>query len=87
MMHLIPNPAGRFAFVGSVPGPLAYNYSDPEFLEIAAHSGPGIARKIAQREGGVFETRSFTSLAKAEAAALEWAGSPQVLAKHYRGAI
>lgn len=86
-MHLIPNPAGRFAFVGSVPAPLAFNCSDPEFLEIAAHSGPGIARKIAARQGGVFETRSFASLADAEAAALEWAGSAEELAKHYRGAI
>jgi hypothetical protein len=87
MMHIIPNPAGRFAFVGSVPAPLAFNCSDPDLLDIAAHSGPGFARKVAVKEGKVFETRSFASLADAEAAALEWAGSVEELAKHYRGAI
>lgn len=76
------------ALLDTVPGQVTLSvFARKANMSEAAHSGPGIARKIAQREGGVFETRSFTSLAKAEAAALEWAGSPQVLAKHYRGAI
>jgi hypothetical protein len=86
MMYVIPNPAGCFAFVGCVPAPLAYNCNDPELLDVVRHSGPIVARRIALREGKTFETRSWHSLAEAEAAALEWAGSVEELAKHYRGA-
>jgi len=83
MMHLIPMPAGGYAFVGKVPAALAFYSSKPEYLEYAAQSGPGIARKIAQREGGEFRSLSWPDRAAAEASALEWAGSPEELAKHY----
>lgn len=86
MFHLIPTPSGRFAFVGKVPGPLAYETSDPAYLETAAHSGPGFAAKHAAREGGYFRSVSFATAAAAEAAALEWAGSPDELVKHYAAA-
>jgi hypothetical protein len=86
MMRLIPTPNGRFAFVGKVPAGLAYRYSNPEYLDIAAQSGPGVAAGIAKREGGTFEAITFVDRADAESAALEWAGSPEELAKHYMAA-
>jgi hypothetical protein len=85
MMHLIPTPAGAFAFVGQVPAPLAFVSTDPKYLDYAAQSGPGLASKIAKREGGVFKTRSYPTREAAESAALEWAGSAEELAKHYSG--
>ena len=83
MMHLISLPAGGFAFTGKVPADLAFVYEDPKDLDIAAHSGPGIAERIAKREGRIFKSRSWPDRAAAEAAALALAGSPEELAKHY----
>lgn len=83
MMHLIPSPSGGFAFVGKVPSALAFVCSDPALLETAAHCGPGFAMKAAKRAGKTFAPRTFETPEAANAAALEWAGSPEELAKHY----
>lgn len=55
--HLIQFPSGKFGFVGKVPVELAFEYDSIEDVKIAQHSGPGIAGKIAAREGRVFGTR------------------------------
>jgi hypothetical protein len=87
MMHIIKFPVGSFGFVGSVPAPLAFSNLDEDLLEIAAQCGPGFAAAKAKRSGREFKSLSWPSVAEAEAAALAWAGSPEELAKHYRGAV
>jgi glutamate synthase domain-containing protein 2 len=57
--HIIQFPSGRFGFVGRVPVELAFEYDSIEDVKIAQHSGPGIAGKIAAREGRVFRTRTW----------------------------
>lgn len=64
-----------WSFVGSVPADLAYECSanDPEtrayLFRAAAHSGPSIARGIAQNRGYTFGARYFPSEEAALAAA------------------
>lgn len=83
MFSILRTPAGRFAFVGSVPADLAFIHEAQQDLDTAAHSGPGVAMKIAAKEGRVFKPRSWATEAEAWAAALEWAGGdPAELAKH-----
>jgi hypothetical protein len=87
MMHIIKYPVGSFGFVGSVPAPLAFSNLDEDLLEFAAQSGPGHAARYAAKTGREFKSLSWPSVAEAEAAALAWAGSPEELAKHYKGAV
>ena len=71
-LSLIKYPSGRWGFVGRVPSDLAFIYEDKSDLDAALHSGPRIARLIAQRHGRVFIQRSWESeaAARTEAAAL-----------------
>lgn len=55
--HVIQFPSGKFGFVGKVPVDLAFEYDSIEDVKAAQHSGPGIARKIAERNGRIFHTR------------------------------
>jgi len=82
MFNLLHTPAGRFAFVGKVPNPLAFTGYAEIDLERAAHAGPGLAMKLAAKEGRDFRTATWPSREAAMAAALAWAGSPDELAKH-----
>jgi hypothetical protein len=65
-LHIIPNPAGTFHFVGKVPPQLAFIYESEEDVATALHCGPGIARRIAEKNGRTFASRTFPT---AEAAA------------------
>lgn len=51
MLHIISFPSGRWGFVGKVPVGLAYPGATRGDVENIQQSGPGIARKIAAREG------------------------------------
>ena len=82
MFNVLATPAGRFAFVGKVPAPLAFVGYNATDLERAAHVGPGLARKLAAKEGREVRTASWPSREAAIAAALAWAGSHDELAKH-----
>lgn len=82
MFSILATPSGRFAFVGKVPAPLAFTGYNETDLEHAALSGPGLAQRIAKREGRDFRNLSWPSREEAMAAALAWAGSPEELAKH-----
>jgi hypothetical protein len=55
--HVIQFPSGKFGFVGKVPAALAFEYDSEADVAIAIQSGPGIARKIAEREGRMFRVR------------------------------
>lgn len=70
-MHLtiIQAPTGVFIFAGSVPVELGYVYEDAGDLAAAIQCGPGIAQKIAARNGRAFGTRTWPARADAVAAA------------------
>ena len=51
MFAIISFPSGRWGFVGKVPVQLAYPGATRDDVENIQHCGPGIARKIAAREG------------------------------------
>ena len=69
-LHLIQYPSGRWGFVGRVPQVLACE-GDPDLLETARLSGPGIAARFAVRTGRTFRTLSWaTELEARDAAAL-----------------
>jgi len=72
--HLIQYPSGRWGFVGRVPQVLAHE-GDADLLDCARLSGPGLARKIAEREGRHFATLAWDTEAEARAAA-DAAGYP-----------
>lgn len=65
-LHVIKYPSGRYGFVGSVPQVLAHEGS-PEDLATARTSGPGLARKIAERNGRTFKTLAWDTEADAVA--------------------
>lgn len=67
--YLIQFPSGKFGFVGRVPVELAFVYDSVEDVKNAQHSGPGIAGKIAAREGRTFGTRVWETREAALAAA------------------
>lgn len=68
--HVIRYPSGKYGFVGKVPASLAYEYESEGDLRAAQQCGPGIAGKIAAREGRVFRTRVWdTEEAALQAAA------------------
>lgn len=67
-LSLIQYPSGKFGFVGRVPAVLAYVWEDESDLQAAAQCGPGIARKIAERNGRTFSTRVWDTEAEAIAA-------------------
>jgi hypothetical protein len=60
-LSVIKNPVGTFHFVGTVPAELAYITSDQAYVSTAYYCGSSIARKQAEREGGTFKTRTFTT--------------------------
>lgn len=66
--HIIQYPSGRFGFVGRVPAALAHEGS-AEDLETARICGPGLAQKIAARNGRSFATLTWASREAAQAAA------------------
>jgi hypothetical protein len=78
MINIIRNPVGTYGFVGRVPVGLAHKISGGcaadrfTVREAVAISGPGIARKIAERNGIKFETRTFTTEAEAREFAEEY---------------
>ena len=74
-LHILANPAGTFHFVGSVPPALAFDYQDESDLAAAIQCGPAIAKRIAERNGRTFLTRSFPTRAAACRAAAEWNGT------------
>jgi hypothetical protein len=67
-LHVIQYPTGRYGFVGRVPAVLAYRAA-AEDIAAALQCGPGIARRIAQREGREFITLSWATEAEAIAEA------------------
>jgi len=67
-LSVIRYPSGRYGFVGRVPAVLAYEGSE-EDMETAAHYGPGIARRIASRNGREFRALSWATREDALAAA------------------
>ena len=67
-LHIIKYPTGRYGFVGRVPAALAYQGSADD-MQAAAQCGPGIARKIAERNGREFKTLAWDTEAEARAAA------------------
>lgn len=69
-LHVLHNPAGTFHFVGKVPAELAFESSNPDYLKTAAQCGPGFARKIAEKEGGVFKTLTWATKEEAVAFAV-----------------
>lgn len=69
-LTLIQFPSGKWGYVGSVPAALAFEWEDDGDLKIALRSGPGIALKIAEREGRTFRTRVWDTEAEARAAAI-----------------
>lgn len=68
--NLIQFPSGKYGFVGRVPVDLAWAYESIEDVKNAQHAGPGIAARIAKREGRTFSARVWDTDAEARAAAL-----------------
>lgn len=58
-LTIIQAPSGRFIFVGNVPPALAFEWEAESDLDAALHCGPGIAKKIAERNGRTFKSRSY----------------------------
>lgn len=69
--NVVQLPSGKFGFTGAVPAILAFDFEDENDLKIALISGPGIAAKIAKREGRVFATRTWDTAEAALQAADE----------------
>jgi hypothetical protein len=69
--HITQYPTGSFGFVGSVPRELCYQGS-AEDLETAWRCGPGLARKIAERNGRSFVTLTWSTREAAQSAADEY---------------
>lgn len=67
-LHIIKYPSGRYGFVGRVPAALAYA-GTPEDIQAATQCGPGIARKIAERNGREFRALVWDTEDEARAAA------------------
>lgn len=67
-LSVIRYPSGKYGFVGNVPAVLAYEWQDEGDLQAAKQCGPGIARKIAERNGRIFNTRVWATEAEAIAA-------------------
>lgn len=63
----IQYPSGRWGFVGKVPAALAYE-GDADLIAVALQAGPGIAARIAAREGRAFASLSWATEAEALAA-------------------
>lgn len=59
--HIIKFPSGKFGYTGKVPVHLAFEYESVADLETARQHGPGLAMKIAKREGRVFRTRAWNT--------------------------
>ena len=68
-LSIIAAPSGRYIFVGSVPPALAFEWEADSDLAAALQSGPGIARRIAERNGRTFKTRAYDTREAAEAEA------------------
>lgn len=68
-LHIIKYPTGRYGFVGRVPQCLGHE-GHPDDLAAARTSGPGIARRIAARNGREFTTLVWDTAEAAQAAAL-----------------
>lgn len=68
-LSVIRYPNGRFGFAGRVPDVLAFSSTHEGDLEAARLSGPGIAKRIAEREGRTFESLSWATEDEAVAAA------------------
>lgn len=70
-VSIIQFPTGSFGYVGSVPVNMAHKISGgtcfqrKAIADAVVTSGPGLARKIAERQGVSFSTRSFDSRAEA----------------------
>jgi hypothetical protein len=69
-LHIIQYPTGRFGFVGLVPAALAFEGST-EDMETARKCGPGLARKIAERNGRAFTTLVWDTEDEARKAATD----------------
>ena len=68
-LHIIKYPTGRYGFVGLVPSALAFNSQHGGDLATAAQCGPGIARRIAEREGRTFDRLTWSTEEDAREAA------------------
>lgn len=77
-LSVIQYPSGKWGFVGSVPGELAYETSNPDYIRLAANVGAGLVRKRAEREGGFFRTRTWETQGAAVAEAERLGYEPQV---------
>jgi hypothetical protein len=66
-VHIICYPTGRYGFAGRVPVSLAFDSTHEGDLDVAAHSGPGFARRIAERNGRTFDSLSWATEAEARA--------------------
>jgi hypothetical protein len=70
-ISVIKFPVGTFGYVGSVPVDLAYRitggtcFARKAVRDAIPLSGPGLAKKIAAREGVKMETRTFETAAEA----------------------
>jgi hypothetical protein len=78
MINIIRNPVGTYSFVGKVPVTMAHRIiggtaADRNTIRNAVcHCGPGVARKIAERNGIKFETRTFDTANEARDFAEEY---------------
>lgn len=72
---VIRTPSGRYQLAGNIPAGLAFDYQDESDLIAAIQCGPGIARRIAERNGRTFSTRSYATRAGACRAIAEWNGT------------
>jgi len=71
-MTPMQTPTGRYVVRGlRVPSSLAFVWDDARDLAAALQCGPGIAVKIAARNGRRFEARTFATLADCERAIAE----------------
>jgi len=70
-VNIIRNPVGTYSLAGSVPIDLAYSirggscFDRAKVREAIAHSGPGIARKIANNLGVKMASRTWDSATEA----------------------
>jgi hypothetical protein len=68
-------PSGRYQLAGTIPAGLAFDYQDEGDLLAAIQCGPGIARRIAERNGRTFVTRSYATRREACYAIAQWNGT------------
>ena len=66
--HLTQFPSGKFGFTGHIPDELAFEASNPKYIQDAKNHGAGLVSKVAANEGGYLRTRTWKTRKAAQAA-------------------